>query len=88
MMSEMLDLEREFFTASKYRGLSHGFNMNPNYVCPESSRERARRPTSDAPNKLHADSLVVSVKRACELLQPVGMIRPFARMVLRTYEGM
>ena len=88
MMSEMLDLEREFFTASKYRGLSHGFNMNHNYVCPESLRERARRPTSSAPSILHAESLVVSVKRACELLQPVGMIRPFARMVLRTYEGM
>ena len=27
-------------------------------------------------------------KRASELLQNVGMIRPFARMVLRTYERM
>ena len=88
MITEMMDLEMEFFTASKCRGITHGFNMNPNHVRPERLREIARRPTSDAPSILDEESLVVSVKRASELLQPVGMIRPFARMVLRTYERM
>ena len=47
-----------------------------------------RRSTSNAPLILDKESLAVSVKRASELLQPVGMIRPFAWMVLRTYEKM
>ena len=88
MPSEMVDLEIEFFTASKYGGNIHGFNMNPGSIRPEKVQELARRPTSDAPNILDTESLVVLVKRASELLQTVGMIRPFARMVLRTYKGM
>ena len=62
--------------------------MNPGSIRTEKVRELARRPISDAPNILDTESLVVSVKRASELLQTVGMIRPFARMVLRTYERM
>ena len=83
-----MNLEMEFYTASKYGGNIHGFDINPGFIRPEKARELARRPTSDAPNILDTESLVVSVKRASELLQNVGMIRPFARMVLRTYERM
>ena len=62
--------------------------MNPSLIRPEKVQELTRRFTSDAPNILDEESLAVSVKRASELLQPVGMIRPFAWMVLRTYERM
>ena len=88
MPREMMDLEMKFFTASRCGGNIHGFNMNPGFIRPEKVRELARRPTSDAPNILDKESLVVLVKRASELLQLVGVIRPFARMVLRTYKGM
>ena len=70
----MMDLEMEFYTASKYGGNIHGFNINPGFIRPEKAQELARRPTSDAPNILDTESLVVSVKRASELLQNVGMI--------------
>ena len=83
-----MDLEMEFFTASRCRGIIHGSNMNPSRIHPEKLRELARRSTSNAPLILDKESLVVSVKRASELLQPVGMIRPFAWMVLRTYKEM
>ena len=81
-------LEMEFFIASRCGGNIHRFNMNPGFILPEKVQELGRRSTSDAPNILDKESLVVSVKRARELLQPVGMIRPFARIVLRTYKGM
>ena len=62
--------------------------MNPGIIRPERARELANRPSSDALNILSAKRLVVSAKRASELLQNVGMIRLFAKMVLRTYERM
>ena len=62
--------------------------MNPTVVCPESVREIARRPTSDAPNDLDIESLEVSVKQASELLQTVGTIRLFAQVALQTLERM
>ena len=88
MSDEMMDLEMFFYTTNNYGGNIHGFDMNPGIILPEKARELARRPFLDAPNILSAESLFVSVKRASELLQNVGMIRPFARMVLRTYERM
>ena len=51
-------------------------------------QELARRSTSDAPNIMDEESLAVSAKQVSELLQPVGMIRPFSRMVLKPYERM
>ena len=62
--------------------------MNPGVICPEKAQELARRFTSNAPSILDKESLAVSVKRANEFLQPVERIRPFARMILRTYEKM
>ena len=62
--------------------------MNPGTIRLERVRELARRRFSDAPNNLCAESLIVSAKRASELLQNVGNIRPFARMILRTYQRM
>ena len=88
MPSEITDLEMEFFIASRCRGIVHGFDMNPSVIRPERLQEFARRSTFDAPNILDVESLAVSAKKARELLQPVGMIRPFARIVLRTYEKM
>ena len=70
MISEMMDLEMEFFTASKCKGITHGFNMNPNHVRPERLREIARRPTSDAPSILDEESLVVSVKELVNFYSP------------------
>ena len=83
-----MDLEMEFFTASKCGGVIHGFNMNPSRIRPEKLQELAERSTSDAPNILDEESLAVSVKRASEFLQPVEMTWPFAWMVLRTYKEM
>ena len=88
MPNEMMDLEMEFFTANRCGGIIRGFNMNPGVIRPEKVQELAGRFISDAPNILDEESLAVSVKRASELLQPVGMIRPFTRMVLRMYESM
>ena len=89
MPSDRMDLEMVFFTASDYGGNIHGFDMNPGTFCPERARELARRLTSNAPNNLSAESLIMSAKRASErLVQNVGDIRPFAKMLLRTYQRM
>ena len=69
-----MDLEMEFYAANKYGGNIHVFNTNPGFIRPEKAQELARRPTSNAPCILSTKSLVVSVKRASELLQNVGMI--------------
>ena len=78
MPSKKMDLEMEFFTVSRCRGIIYGLNMNPSFVRPERIQELARRSTSDAPDIMSVESRAVSAKRASELLQPVGMIRPFA----------
>ena len=67
MPSEMMDLEMEFFTASRCGGIIHGFNMNPSHIRPERLQELARRSTSNEPLILDKESLAVSVKRASEL---------------------
>ena len=88
MLSDRMDPEMVFFTASDYRGNIHGFDMNPGTIHPERAQDLARRSTSNAPNNLSAESLIVSAKRASELMQNVGDIRPFAKMLLRTYQRM
>ena len=86
--SEMNELHLEFFTGSRCGGIVYGFNMNPGHVRPEKVRELARRSTSNAPLMIDYESLVVTVNRVSELLQPVGNIRSFAQMVLRTLQNM
>ena len=88
MMLDKMDLEMVFSTSSNYRGNNHGFDMNPGRIYPERAQEISRRPTSNAPNNLSEESLVVSTKRASELIQNVGTIRPFARILVRTYKKM
>ena len=88
MTSDRMDLEMVFFSGSNYRGNIHGFDMNPGTIHPERARKLARRQTSNAPNNRSGESLVVSAKRASELMQNVGDIRPFARILLRTYQRM
>ena len=62
--------------------------MNPGTIHPGRARELAKRPTSNAQNNLSVESLIVSAKRASELLQNVEDLRPFAKMLLRTYQRM
>ena len=88
MMSDRMDLEMVFFTDSDYRGNIHVFDMNSGTIHLERARELARRQTSNAPNNLSGENLIVSGKRASEPMQNVGAIRPFARMLLRTYQRM
>ena len=82
MLSDRMDPEMVFFTASDYRGNINGFDMNPRTFYPERALELTRIPTSNVPNNLSAESLIVSAKRASELMQNVGDIRPFAKMLL------
>ena len=88
MMSDRMDLKTVFFASSDYQGNNHGFNMNPGRIYPEQAQEIARRPTSNAPKNLSEESLVMSAKRASELMQNVGTIRPFARMLVKIYKRM
>ena len=88
MMSDRMELVAVFFTASNFRGNNHGFNMNPGRIYPERAQGIRRRPTSNVPSNLSETSLVVSVKRASELMQYVGAIKLFARMLMRTYQRM
>ena len=62
--------------------------MFPSVLRPERVQELARRSTSNAPNIISGESLAELAKQASELLRTVGMIRPFAQMVLRMYERM
>ena len=87
-LTEKMDLELEFFTGSKCRGIIYGFNMNPTAIHPESVREIARRPSSDTPTNFDIESLEVSVKRTSELLRTVGTINKFAQVALQTLERM
>ena len=47
-----------------------------------------RRATSDAPNILSPESLLVSVKRVSELLNNNRSIKPYTTMLLKTYGKM
>ena len=88
MISDKLDLEAKFFTGSDWRGNTHGFSMNPGEKYPEQTREMRRRGTSNAPNILSLESLVVVVKRVSEVINNDRVVRPYITMVLKTYSKM
>ena len=86
--SEKMELETIFFNGSNYQGNIHGFSMNHGIIYTERPQEIGRRQTSNAPNSLSEDSLIVSVKRASELTQNNRTVRPFTMMLLKTYRRM
>mmetsp|Transcript_7625 Transcript_7625/g.8207 ORF Transcript_7625/g.8207 Transcript_7625/m.8207 type:complete len:88 (+) Transcript_7625:242-505(+) len=84
MMLDKLDLEAKFFTGSDWRGNNHGFSMNTGERYPEQMRKMRRRATSDAPNILSPESLVVVVKRVSEIINNVSVVNPYVTLVLQT----
>ena len=77
MPHEKAEVEVVYFSGSDYNDNIIGFNMNPEIVFPEVARERARRPTSNAPGNTTNVSLEVIVRRVALLLnKPEGYVQP------------
>ena len=62
--------------------------MNPGKIYPERAREMRRRATSDAPNILSLESLVVVVKRVSEIINNDSVVKPYITLVLKTFSNM
>ena len=77
MLHEKAEVEVVYFSGSDYNDNIMGFKMNPERVFPELARERARRPTSNAPSNTTDVSLEMIVRRVALLLnKPEGYVQP------------
>ena len=75
MPHEKLELEIVYFSVSNFSDNNMGFNMDPGRISPEIARERARRPTSNAPATTTEVNLEVIVRRVALLLnKPEGYV--------------
>ena len=62
--------------------------MNTGERYPEQMREMRRRATSDAPNILSSESLVVAVKRVSEIINNLSVVNPYVTLVLQIFRNM
>ena len=86
-------MEIVYFSGSDFSDNNMGFNMDPGRVYPEVVRERARRPTSNAPANTTKVSLEVVIRRVALLLnKPEGYVQPvldtFHRIDIRDYDSL
>ena len=88
-----MKLEGVYFTSSNLSGNNLGYNPDFGIVYLEVARERARRPTSNAPSNLTPDSLQVAVKRVNMLLNKPEDYTPmvvdtFGRIEINSYRAL
>ena len=93
MSHEKMELEGVYFTCSNFSGNILGYNPNARIVYPEVAREKARRPTLNAPSNLSPASLQVAVKRVSLLLNKSEGYTPlvmhtFGRLEIHSCRGL
>ena len=82
MPHEKMELEGGYFTSIDFSGNTLGYNIDTRIMYLEVARERARRPTSNAPSNRSPASLQVVVKRVSLLLNKANDFTP---LLLHTF---